>query len=123
MDRVLTRLTIILVTIYFIISYLLALIGVDILTNSYVILFEACVVSFAFCSGKFHCKYIRWTALSILLVDLLNHTDYYWDYIPVGVSNIAPIAIIAIGMGTTVTLAIRHFYQVNRLKRLKNGRE
>lgn len=116
MDRVLTRLTIVLVTLYFLISYVFAQLGMDILTNSYVILFELCVVAYTFCSGSFHCKYIRWTALSVLVVDTLNHTDYYFDYIPISVFNILPIFIIAIGMGTTLTLAIRHFIHVMRLK-------
>lgn len=117
MDRVITRLSIVLITIYFIVSYVLAQFGIDILTNSYVLLFELCVVSYTFCSGKFHCKYMRWTALSILIVDLLNHSDYYFNYIPVSIFNILPIGILALGIGTSITLAIRHFYQVNKLKR------
>ena len=116
MDRVLTRLTIVIVTIYFIASYIFAQLGVDILTNSYVLLFELCVVSYTFCSGKFHCKYKRWTALSILIVDLLNHSDYYFNYIPVNVFNIVPIGILALGIGTSITLAIRHFYKVTKLR-------
>ena len=122
MDKVITRLTIVLVTIYFIISYIVALFGIDILTNSYIILFELCVVAYTFCSGRFHCIYIRWTALSILLVEILNHTDYYFDYIPASVFNIIPIAILALGITTSFTLALRHFYRVIKVKRL-NGRE
>ena len=116
MDRVLTRLTIVIVTIYFIASYIFAQLGVDILTNSYVLLFELCVVSYTFCSGKFHCKYMRWTGLSFLIVDLLNHSDYYFNYIPVNVFNIVPIGILALGIGTSITLAIRHFYKVMKLQ-------
>lgn len=116
MDRVITRLSIVLITIYFIVSYVLAQFGIDILTNSYVLLFELCVVSYTFCSGKFHCKYMRWTALSILIVDLLNHSDYYFNYIPVSIFNILPIGILALGLGTSITLAIRHFYKVAKLR-------
>jgi hypothetical protein len=123
MDRFITRITIILVTIYFIVSYLFALCGIDILTNSYVILFEACVVSYTFCSGRFHCVYIRWTALSLLVADIINHTDYYFNYIPVNIFNILPISILALGVTTSVALAFRHFYQVIMIKRLKDGRK
>lgn len=122
MDKVITRLTIVLVTTYFIISYIAALFGIDILTNSYIILFELCVVAYTFCSGKFHCMYMRCTALSILLVEILNHTDYYFNYIPVSVFNIIPIAILALGITTSFTLALHHFYRVIKVKRL-NGRE
>ena len=116
MDRVITRLSIVLITIYFIVSYVLAQFGIDILTNSYVLLSELCVVSYTFCSGKFHCKYMRWTALSILIVDLLNHSDYYFNYIPVSIFNILPIGILALGLGTSITLAIHHFYKVAKLR-------
>ena len=117
MDKGLTRVTIILVAIYFIVSYIFASFGVDILTNTYALLFEACVVSYTFCSGNFHCRYMRWTAASILLVEILNHTDYYFNYIPVSVFNILPIFILALGLGTSITLAIRHFYKVIQLNK------
>lgn len=124
MDRVITRLSIVIITLYFIVSYVLAQFGIDILTNTYVLLLELCVVSYTFCSGKFHCKYMRWTALSIFIVDVLNHSDYYFDYIPVNVFNIIPISILAIGITTSISLAFRHFYRVNKVKKLrqKNGR-
>ena len=123
MDKVITRFSIVIVTIYFIISYLFAQFGMDILSREYTILFELCVVTYTFCSGKFHCKYIRWTGLSLLFVDVLNYTDYYFNYIPTSVYNIIPIGILALGITTSITLAFRHFYKVNKIKRLrqKNG--
>lgn len=116
MDRVITRITIVVVTAYFLTSYIMAQLGTDILTNAYVTLFEMCVVAYTFCSGKFHCIFMRWTALSLFLVDILNHTDYYFNYIPIIVYNILPIGIIALGIATSLTLAIRHFIQVTRLR-------
>ena len=123
MDKVITRFSIVIVTIYFIISYLFAQFGMDILSREYTILFELCVVTYTFCSGKFHCRYIRWTALSLLVVDVINYTDYYFNYIPTSVYNIIPIGILAIGITTSITLAFRHFYKVNKIKKLrrKNG--
>lgn len=119
MDRVITRISIVIVTVYFLLSYIMARLGTDILSNAYVVLFELCVVAYTFCCGKFHCIFMRWTALSLLLVDILNHTDYYFNYIPISVYNILPIGIIALGIATSLTLAIRHFIQVTRLR---NGR-
>lgn len=123
MDKVLTRLAIVIVMTYFLISYVFAQMGIDILTSSYVIMFELCIVSYTFCSGSFHCKYMRWSALSILIVDIISHTDYYFDYIPVSVYNIIPIGVLALGRLTSITLAVRHFYQVSRIKKLKNGKQ
>lgn len=122
MDKVITRLTLVIVMAYFILSYIFAQMGIDILRSTYVLLFELCVVSYTFCSGRFHCRYMRWTALSILLVDIISHTDYYFDYIPISVANIIPIGILALGCTTSLSLAIRHFYKVSRLKRMKDGR-
>lgn len=124
MDRFLTRLTIILVSLYFLISYIIAqFAGIDILRYSYILLFETCVVAFTFCSGKYHCKYIRWTALSILICDLISHTDYYFDYIPVNIFNILLATIMAIGLGTSAILSIRHFYLVSKIKKHRNVRK
>lgn len=123
MDKFLTRITVILVAIYFIASYALAqFAGIDILRYSYILLFEACVVAYTFCSGKYHCKYIRWTALSIFLCDIVSHTDYYFDYLTVDAYNIIPIVIMAMGVTTSSFLAIRHFYRVYKLKKILNER-
>lgn len=53
MDRIITRISVVLVTVYFLMSYIMAQMGTDILTNAYVVLFEMCVVAYTFCSGKF----------------------------------------------------------------------
>lgn len=123
MDRVLTRLTIMIVAVYFVVSYILAQMGIDILRYTYTILFELCVVSYTFCSGKFHCRYIRWLALSLLVADIISHTDYYFDYIPVGIYNLIPLFIIIVGMVTSITLAFHHFYKVNKIKKLRKKSE
>ena len=121
MDKFLTRVTVISVAVYFIISYLLAqFAGIDILRYSYILLFESCVVAYTFCSGKCHCKFIRWTALSILSADIVSHTDYYFNYIPTNLYNFIPLFILSMGIAASSILAIRHFYKVNKLKKLVN---
>lgn len=122
MDKFLTRLTVISIAVYFIISYVVGqFLGVDILRSSYVILLEACVVAYTFSSGKYHCKFIRWTALSILISDLVSHSDYYFNYISVSWYNAIMISILASGLSCSAYLAIRHFARVRKVKRLKNG--
>jgi hypothetical protein len=90
--------------------------GFDIMRDSYILLLELCVVSYTFCSGKFHCKFMRWTALSILLADIVSHTDYYFEYIPLEWYNFIPLGILALGIGTSLTLALHHFYKVSKLR-------
>lgn len=121
MDRIITRLTIAIVAIYFIVSYVFAQFCVDILKYTYILLFEACVVSYTFCSGKFHCRYIRWTSLSIFIADIISHTDYYFGYIPIGICNILPLSILALGLCTSVILSFNHFYKVRKIKKIKSN--
>lgn len=121
MDKVITRITIVLISLYFVLCYLVAqYMGVDIMRDSYILLLELCVVSYTFCSGKFHCKFMRWTALSILLADIVSHTDYYFEYIPLEWYNFIPLGILALGIGISITLALRHFHKVNKLRNKKN---
>ncbi|MBQ2395495.1 MAG: hypothetical protein II304_00455 [Bacteroidales bacterium] len=117
MGKFLVRMTIVTVTIYQIIAYLIAeLTGVDILTGNHILLFELCVVVYTFSEGKYHCKYMKYTALSILLADTLTRLDYMFDFMSVTAHNLIPIAILAVGIGTSVTKAFIHFYRVLKLK-------
>mgnify|MGYP006360515839 CR=1 FL=1 len=117
MGKFLVRMTIVTVTIYQIIAYLIAeFTGIDITTNAYTLLFELCVVVYTFSEGKYHCKYMKYTALSILLADTLTRLDYMFDFMSVTAHNLIPIAILAIGIGTSITKAFIHFYRVIKLK-------
>lgn len=122
MDKSLTRFTIIIIATYFFISYAMAqFFSIDILRSTYVLLLEACVVAFTFCSGKYHCRFIRWTALSILICDTLSHADYYLDFVPVTVYNFILCAIMATGVISSAVLAIRHFIRALKVKRKRYG--
>lgn len=117
MGKFIVRMSIIMVAIYLILSCILAqFCGIDILTNVYTLLFELCVVVYTFSEGKYHCKYMKYTALSILLADTLTRLDYMFDFMSVTAHNLIPIAILAVGIGTSVTKAFIHFYRVLKLK-------
>lgn len=120
MDKFVTRLTIILVAAYFIISFVVAeVFAVDILRDSYILLFELCAVLYTFNSGKYHCKYIRWTGLSIFVCDTIAHLDYYFDFISVRWYNLILLSIVAIGVSTSLYKSINHFIKVSKWKRAK----
>ena len=117
MNKFLVRITIALVALYFMLMFILAqFFGVNIATNMYILLFELCVVVYTFSEGKYHCKYMKYTALSILLADTLTRLDYMFDFMSVTAHNLIPIAILAVGIGTSVTKAFIHFYRVLKLK-------
>lgn len=124
MGKFLVRITIVITAVYLIISYCLAqFVGIDILDDWYSVLFECITVVYCFSEGKYHCKYMKYTAISILFSDVLTRVDNEFDFLGVYAHNLIPIGILAIGITTSITLAFRHFYKVNKIKRLrqKNG--
>lgn len=124
MKKFLVRFTITFTAVYFILSYWLAQFqGVDILGNWHCLLFESCVVLYTFSEGAYFCKYMRYTAISILVCDLITRLDNTYDFLTVEAHNLIPIAILGLGISTSCALAIRHFYQVTKLKRKKKSYE
>lgn len=123
MGKFIVRVSILLTAIYFVISSLFAqLLGVDILTPYYILLFELCVVIYAFSEGKYHCKYIKYTALSLLLADTLTQLDNTFDFLTIEAHNLIPVVVITIGIFMGVFLAIKHYIRVIKLKSSINGR-
>lgn len=124
MGKFLVRITIVITAVYLTISYCLAqFVGIDILDDWYSVLFECITVVYCFSEGKYHCKYMKYTAISILFSDVLTRVDNEFDFLSVYAHNLIPIGILALGITTSITLAFRHFYKVNKIKRLrqKNG--
>lgn len=123
MGKALVRLTIICTALYFVLSYLFAqFMCVDILLPCYNIPFELCVVVYAFSEGKYHCKYIKYTALSILVSDVITQLDNSFDFLSVELHNMIPLFLIILGVIVGCTLAIRHFILVRKLNKRKHGK-
>ena len=124
MGKFLVRLTIALVAIYFVVVFIIGqAFGINAYDNIYILLFELCVVVYTFSEGKYHCKYMKYTALSILLADTLTRLDYMFDFMSVTAHNLIPIGILAVGIGTSITKAFIHFYRVLKLKYYRNEQD
>lgn len=118
MGKFIVRITIVFTSLYFLLSYLLAQIcGIDILKDAYSILFELCVVVYAYSEGKYHCKHIKHTALAILLSDTITRLDNTYNFLSVNEHNLIPIVLLALGMTISITSAFRHFYRVKQLRK------
>lgn len=121
MGKFVVRITIVLVSIYFLISFIVAQrYRIDILDDYHTVLFELCVVVYCFSEGKYHCKFLKSTALAILLSDSISRLDNSFNFLSVDAHNYIPIYILALGIGTSITLALRHFYKVNQLRKKRN---
>lgn len=121
MSKFIVRLTVISVAIYLILCYFSeVLFGVDIWLQDYYLLFELCVCLCISKQGVYHCKFIKYTAYGILMSDALVCIDNHFDIFPVNFMVFASAIIIAIGLLTTTTLALRHYHKVRKLKRQWN---
>lgn len=121
MGKFLVRITIVFMALYLVLSYIIAqFFFIDILGNWYIVMFETCVVVYCFSEGKYHCKYLKYSALSLLVVDTLTRLDNTFNFLSVDAHNLIPIAILTLGIGTSITLALRHFYKVNQLRNKRN---
>ena len=120
MGKFIVRITIILTSIYMVISYMCAqLLGIYILSDWYIVMFELCVTIYCYSDGKFHCKYIKHLSLAILLSETITRLDNYFDFLSVFTHNIIPIMIFSVCVTITLIKAIHHFIKV---KRIINGR-
>lgn len=121
MKKLLVRITIVGVAIYFLLSFIIAQVcGINILSNLYVPLYELIVVLYSYAEGAYHCKFIKHTALAIFISDTLTRLDSVLNFMPVSVANIISVTILAIGLGTSLFKAIKHFHKVIKLKRQRN---
>ena len=120
MGKFIVRITIIITSIFMIISYLSAqLFGIDIFSDWYIVMFELCVTIYCYSDGKYHCKYIKHLSLAILSSETITRLDNCFDFLSVFTHNIIPIMIFSVCVTITLIKAIRHFIKV---RRVINGR-
>ncbi|MBQ2395580.1 MAG: hypothetical protein II304_00880 [Bacteroidales bacterium] len=117
MGKLLVRISVVVVSIYFAITYLVAqFMRIDISSDWYATLFALIIATYAHTEGKYHCRYLKFSADAIFVCDLLTRLDNSFNFLSVTAHNLIPIGILALGIGTSITLAIRHFYKVTKLR-------
>jgi len=118
MSKLFIRLTILFVAIYMGLCHIIAVAyGINLWSHTYTVLFELCVCICISVQGKYHCKYMRWTAYGICLSDAMVSADELFDFLPYNCIVFLPVALVGIGLLTTITLAIIHYIKVRKLKR------
>lgn len=126
--KLLVRISVIVIAIYFMLANIVAqTLCVDILNDSYILLFELIVVVYSFSEGRYHCKYLKFTMLGIFFSELITRLDNYFNFLSVSEHNAFGIVLIAIGIGVSMFKALMHFYKVGKLrqkrKRLYDGND
>lgn len=118
MSKFFVRFTVIFVAVYMVVCHIAAVVWhTNLWSHTYTVLFEICVCLCISAQGKYHCKYIRWTAYAITLNDAVVSADEMFDFLPYSIAIVLPFVIIAIGLTATTTLAINHYHKVRKIKR------
>lgn len=118
LSKLFVRITVIGIGVYFMLCYVSAVVfGVNIWEHTYVIALEICVCLCLTAQGTYHCRFIRWTAYGILIADSITELDSYLDFLPYNYAVFIPIISLALGFATTLTLSIRHYIKVKKMKR------
>jgi hypothetical protein len=124
MGKALVRVCVILIAILFLFWYAVAQFkGVNLFSNFYILLLELIVVVYAFSEGKYHCKFLKYTAVGILVADTITRLDYALDFLNETAHNLIPAAILGGCIMLSVTKAIIHFLRVGKIKRIQNARK
>lgn len=91
--------------------------GINLWSHTYTVLFELCVCVCISAQGKYHCKYMKWTAYGICASDTMVSLYELLDIMPYNIIVFLPMLIIGTGLLTTISLAITHYIKVRKLKR------
>ena len=122
MSKLIIRLTVVGVALYLVTCYAIAmLLGVDIWSQTYYLLFELCVCLCISKQGVYHCRYIKYTAYGIFLSDSIVCIDNFTNAFPAPYLTFVPLILIVAGLLTTTTLAIRHYHRVRKLKKQRKS--
>ena len=121
--KVLVRFSIVVLAVYFLASSVFAqFFGVDIVSDWYTSLLLLIVVVYCYSEGKYHCKYLKYTALGIFLSDTIVRLDNTFDFLSIDAHNLIAICLVVIGVATSITKAIIHFVQVTKLRNERERR-
>lgn len=118
--KFLVRLSIVFVSLYFIVVYLIALIyEVDFHNDIYISLLELCLAVFTSVQGNYHCKYARYTAWGIFSSDTTTRLDGAFNFLPVSNTAIVSSFILFGFMAISIYLAFRHFIRTVKINNQK----
>lgn len=73
-----------------------------------------------FAQGKYHCKYIKYTACGITVGDAITRIDSVYDFIPIDLYFAIMVSSLLMSFVIPFALALRHYYKVQRLNHKHN---
>ena len=128
MDKLIVRLSAILVNIYMAIVLIFALSGIDISIYDYwfstSMLFGLVLSVLAHSQGKYHCKWMRGLCYTSISVPAVGYVDAMYGIFGNAMDFIIAIACIwTLGILYTLFEAMRHFIKIRCIIRKKHGKD
>lgn len=119
MDKLFVRLFVVFTALYLIHTYIMAWYGVECFSDAYIVMAELAICVVMSSHGKYHCKYMKFTAYGLTASDSVTRIDNAFDILGVEASIILPLSLIMCSVTISFVLALRHYYRVLKLKHNK----
>lgn len=116
MDKMFVRLFVVFTALYLIRTYIMAWFGVECFSDAYIVIAELAICVVMSSQGKYHCKYMKFTAYGLTASDSVTRIDNAFDILGVEASIILPLSLVMCSVTISFVLALRHYYRVLKLK-------
>ena len=116
MDKLFVRLFVLFTALYLIHTYIMAWFGVECFSDAYIVIAELAICVVMSSQGKYHCKYMKFTAYGLTASDSVTRIDNAFDILGVEASIILPLSIVMCSVTISFVMALRHYYRVLKLK-------
>lgn len=120
MDKLFVRLFVVFTALYLIHTYIMAWFGVECFSDAYIVMAELAICVVMSSHGKYHCKYMKFTAYGLTASDSVTRIDNAFDILGVEASIILPLSLVMCSVTISFVLALRHYYRVLKLKSKKH---
>ena len=120
MDKLLVRLFVVFTALYFVNTYIMAWFGIECFSDAYIVFAEVAICIVMSSQGKYHCKYLRFTAYGLTASDSVTRIDNAYDILSVDAAIVLPLSLIMCSVTISFVLALRHYYRVLKLKSKKH---
>ena len=120
MDKLFVRLFVVFTALYLIHTYIMAWFGVECFSDAYIVMAELAICVAMSSHGKYHCKYMKFTAYGLTASDCITRIDNAFDILGVEASIILPLSLVMCSVTISFVLALRHYYRVLKLKSKKH---
>ena len=116
MAKLTVRLFVVFTALYFVYTYIMAWYGVECFSDSYIVMAELAICVVMSSQGKYHCKYMRFTAYGLTASDSVTRIDNAYDILSVDAAIVLSLSLVMCSITISFVVALRHYYRVLKLK-------